>query len=198
MTKPISEETRTLLGEFADTLDARRPTAPMLEPIRLARALVLSEVLHGVGEKAFAAEQDLLAAAPHVRPGQTRGEYAALLRLIAQGAVTVATLDQGDVTVPEPTWCRGHDGLPVNALVDLGHRGPEHRIGGDRQLFVAYLSQYPHGSACAVDLYIEPVSEPDAFDPPGAEGLAAALVEAAGQLRTLALQLAVVRAGEGL
>ncbi|WP_328512556.1 hypothetical protein OG842_27190 [Streptomyces sp. NBC_00376] len=36
-------------------------------------------------EAAFDAEQDLLAAAPPVRPNQTRGEYAALLRLIAQG-----------------------------------------------------------------------------------------------------------------
>ncbi|MFJ4916079.1 hypothetical protein [Streptomyces sp. NPDC088726] len=88
MTTPLvlSDDTITLLGRFADTLDARRPTAEMLEPIRLARALVLAEQLCGRGtEAAFGAEQDLLGAAPHVRAGQTRGEYAALLRLIAQG-----------------------------------------------------------------------------------------------------------------
>ncbi|MFG2670512.1 hypothetical protein [Streptomyces sp. NPDC048445] len=81
----LSDDTITLLGQLADTLDAKRPHAEMLEPIRLARALVLAEQLHGPTEAAFAAEQDLLAAAPPVRHSQTRGEYAALLRLIAQG-----------------------------------------------------------------------------------------------------------------
>ncbi|MFJ2182962.1 hypothetical protein ACIOJG_20310 [Streptomyces anulatus] len=87
MTTPLalSDDTVLLLGHFADTLDTQRPDAEMREEIRLARALVLAEQLHGPTEKAFAAEQDLLAAAPRVRHGQTRGEYAALLRLIAQG-----------------------------------------------------------------------------------------------------------------
>ncbi|MFD7428426.1 hypothetical protein ACFV6Z_15460 [Streptomyces sp. NPDC059818] len=87
MTTPLalSDETRTLLGRFADTLDAQRPNAEMHNEIRLARCLVLAEQLHGPSEAAFAAEQDLLAAAPPVRHSQTRGEYAALLRLIAQG-----------------------------------------------------------------------------------------------------------------
>ncbi|MFJ4852412.1 hypothetical protein [Streptomyces sp. NPDC088730] len=82
----LSDDTVLLLGRLADTLDARRPTAEMHNEIRLARALVLAEQMHPDDpEAAFAAEQDLLAAAPHVRAGQTRGEYAALLRLIAQG-----------------------------------------------------------------------------------------------------------------
>lgn len=87
MTTPLvlSDDTITLLGHLADTLDARRPNAEMSEPIRLARCLVLSEQLHGPTEAAFDAEQDLLAAAPRVTPGTTRGEYAAKLRLIAQG-----------------------------------------------------------------------------------------------------------------
>ncbi|WP_432008901.1 hypothetical protein [Streptomyces bacillaris] len=84
----LSDDTILLLGRFADTLDARRPDAEMREEIRLARALVFAEQLHGPTEKAFAAEQDLLAAAPPVRRGQTRGEYAALLRLVAQGVIT--------------------------------------------------------------------------------------------------------------
>ncbi|WP_393057700.1 hypothetical protein [Streptomyces sp. LN549] len=82
----LSNDTCVLLGRLADTLQTQRPAAEMREPIRLARALVLAERLHPDNpEKAFAAEQDLLAAAPPVRPDQTRGEYAALLRLIAQG-----------------------------------------------------------------------------------------------------------------
>lgn len=88
MTTPgivLSDDTRTLLGLLADKLDAHRPNTVMLEATRLAQALVFAEQLHGPTEKAFAAEQDLLAAAPRVRDHQTRGEYAALLRLIAQG-----------------------------------------------------------------------------------------------------------------
>ncbi|MFE2559874.1 hypothetical protein ACFXGT_28390 [Streptomyces sp. NPDC059352] len=88
MTKPapvLSDGTRTLLMQLADTLDRVQPSAAMNEAIRLARPLVLAERLHGPTEAAFAAEQDLLAVMPLVRDGQTRGEYATQLRLIAQG-----------------------------------------------------------------------------------------------------------------
>lgn len=82
----LSDDTVHLLVQFATTLQTQRPAAPMREPIRLARALVLAEQLHPDNpEKAFDAEQDLLAAAPRVRDGQSRGEYAALLHLIARG-----------------------------------------------------------------------------------------------------------------
>ncbi|MFD0344029.1 hypothetical protein ACFVH0_36085 [Streptomyces sp. NPDC127117] len=85
----LSDDTIILLGHLAATLQTQRPAAEMREPIRLARALVLAEQLYpDKPEAAFAAEQDLLAAAPPVRPGQTRGEYAALLRLIAQGVTS--------------------------------------------------------------------------------------------------------------
>ncbi|MEU9199433.1 hypothetical protein [Streptomyces sp. NPDC048332] len=85
---PLSDTTRLLLGRLADTLQTQRPNAPMREQIREARCLVLSEQLLGDTEEAYAAEQDLLAAAPHVRDGQTRGQYAATLRLIAAQGVT--------------------------------------------------------------------------------------------------------------
>lgn len=81
----LSDDTVLLLGQLADTLDTQRPDAEMRDEIRRARALVLAEQLHGPTEAAFAAEQDLLAAAPPVRHGQTRAEYAALLRLVARG-----------------------------------------------------------------------------------------------------------------
>ncbi|WP_228995083.1 hypothetical protein [Streptomyces sp. DH8] len=81
----LSDDTVFLLGQLADKLDGFRPTAIMREETRLAQALVFAEHLHGPTEAAFAAEQDLLAATPRVRPDQTRGKYAALLRLIAQG-----------------------------------------------------------------------------------------------------------------
>lgn len=81
----LSEEIRGLLVELADTLVRVRPGAEMSEAIRLARPLVLAEQLHGPGDAAFATEVELLAALPRVRDGQTRDEYAAQLRLIAQG-----------------------------------------------------------------------------------------------------------------
>ncbi|TXS30745.1 hypothetical protein EAO71_20340 [Streptomyces sp. ms191] len=88
MTNPtpvLSDDTRLLLLRLADKLDALRPTAAMAEGIRLGQALVLAEQLHGITEAAYEAEQTLLAALPAVRDEQTRGEYAALLRLLAQG-----------------------------------------------------------------------------------------------------------------
>ncbi|MFC8704699.1 hypothetical protein ACFUIV_21230 [Streptomyces anulatus] len=87
MTTPLvlSDDTVLLLGKFADALDQQRPDAEMRDEIRRARALVFAEQLYGPTEKAFDTEQDLLDAAPAVRPGITRGEYAALLRLVARG-----------------------------------------------------------------------------------------------------------------
>ncbi|WP_327162841.1 hypothetical protein [Streptomyces zaomyceticus] len=81
----MTEETRRLLVQVADTLEQVAPSKEMNEGIRLARPLVVAEQLHGPTYAAYVAEQDLLAAMPLVRDGQTRGEYAALLRLIAEG-----------------------------------------------------------------------------------------------------------------
>lgn len=115
--------------------------------------------------------------------------------------VTVPTLVTSlvDVTVPEPTWCRGHEDLPANALVDLGHRGPEHHLGtDDHPVLFAQLAQYPHGSGPRdIRLYIGPDGEPGSLAPVEVEALADALIEAAEQLRTLALQLAVLRTEGG-
>lgn len=115
--------------------------------------------------------------------------------------VTVPTLVTSlvDATVPEPAWCRGHEDLPANALVDLGHRGPEHHLGtNEHPLFFAELSQYPHGNGSRdIRLYVAPDGEPCSLTPAEVEGLADALIKGAAQLRTLALQLAVLRAEGG-
>jgi hypothetical protein len=87
-TAVLSATTIQLLGMLADKVDGERPNAAMHNGTRLAQSLVMAEQLLGVTEAAFDAEQDLLAAAPPVRDGQTRGEYAALLRLIASGVTT--------------------------------------------------------------------------------------------------------------
>ena len=40
------------------------------------------------------------------------------------GTVTLQTLDHGEITIPEPTWCQGHDGEQVVQRVDVTHVGP--------------------------------------------------------------------------
>lgn len=47
----------------------------------------------------------------------------------SQGTVTLQTLDQGEVTVPEPAWCVGHDNEIVGHLADLTHNGPAATAG---------------------------------------------------------------------
>ncbi|MFD5425230.1 hypothetical protein [Streptomyces sp. NPDC127084] len=81
----LDDDTRQLLGKVADRLGGSQPEAPMHAASRLYEALLCSQEKHGLTDAAFAAEQLLLAAAPQVRPGQTRGEYATLLRLVAEG-----------------------------------------------------------------------------------------------------------------
>jgi hypothetical protein len=111
--------------------------------------------------------------------------------------VTVTTVDQGAVSLPEPAWCLGHDGQQPGFLVDIDHRGPELRLGTDEHpVFVAQLSQHPHGGGShAPGLYVEQVDFARTLGPDEADRLAAALIEAAVQLRSLARRVAVLRAG---
>ena len=41
----------------------------------------------------------------------------------SEGAVTLQTLDHGEVTIEEPAWCVGHEGEPVVHRADVTHRG---------------------------------------------------------------------------
>jgi hypothetical protein len=89
MTQPTpalsSIAARELLLGLADRIDQRRTNAAMTEALCLAQALVVAERLYGPTEAAEAAEQELLTLLPPIRQGTARGEYAALLRLLAQG-----------------------------------------------------------------------------------------------------------------
>lgn len=113
--------------------------------------------------------------------------------------VTVRTSDQGDVTVPEPAWCRGHDDQPVEALVDLTHRGPEQHLGtDDYPVGIAQFTLHPYGTCTPLPgLYIEPAGDAGTLTPAEADLYAAALVEAAAQVRKLARWLTVVRGPNG-
>lgn len=67
------------------------------------------------------------------------------------GTVILHTLDVGEVTVPEPAWCRGHDDDTVGYLADITHDGPvvqaDTVTGRYGRLIVmrAHITQAPHG-----------------------------------------------------
>ncbi|PWJ02410.1 hypothetical protein DKG34_38705 [Streptomyces sp. NWU49] len=66
------------------------------------------------------------------------------------GTVILQTLDQGEVTVPEPAWCRGHDDDLVGYLADVTHNGPTTTARtvtarhGHMQVMEARITQAPH------------------------------------------------------
>ncbi|MFE7229851.1 DUF6907 domain-containing protein [Streptomyces sp. NPDC057596] len=102
-----------------------------------------------------------------------------------EGTVTLQTLDHGEVTIPEPTWCKGHEGQMVGSLSDVSHEGPDvvasvdTRAGGEVVLLRANLTHAPY-------LEIEPESHPVVY----VEALEAASVDAT-ELRMVAARLAV-------
>ncbi|MGW1399304.1 DUF6907 domain-containing protein [Streptomyces sp. NPDC002405] len=121
-----------------------------------------------------------------------------------EGTVTLQTLDHGEVTIPEPAWCRGHDGELVGSLSDVSHEGPElvasvdTRAGGEVVLLRANLTHAPY-------LEIEPEPQPVVYvealegstvDAEELRMVAARLAVYAGSLRDLARQLDDMRRTE--
>lgn len=66
------------------------------------------------------------------------------------GTVTIDTFDQGDVTVPEPTWCRGHGWQPNPHRSDITHNSVTVKAGVDTDahgwidILNAYVSHAPY------------------------------------------------------
>ncbi|MFF4847979.1 hypothetical protein [Streptomyces sp. NPDC001194] len=86
ITSHPTEICRTLLQCIADTLIVVDPQDPMDEATRVTEAHRYAGLLHTADcSAAIATEREILALAPAVRPGTTRDEYAAQLRLAAQG-----------------------------------------------------------------------------------------------------------------
>jgi hypothetical protein len=116
--------------------------------------------------------------------------------------VTLPTLDSGNVTLDEPSWCVGHaDHRPDTYRVDLAHKGPEHllRYQGEA-LWTAFLGQAPCATAPehrGIGLYVEQGSYAHTLDPTGLYDFAATLDAHADRLRDLADQLAALLAGGG-
>lgn len=110
--------------------------------------------------------------------------------------VTLPTADHGDVTLPEPSWCVGHESMPGDLRADILHQGPEivlqfhGRIIGDAGLV---QSPFAELTSCEPGVSVSLLGQ--TLNPAGLDQLAAALVEHAQQLRHLARRLSVIIAG---
>lgn len=116
--------------------------------------------------------------------------------------VTLPTLDQGDVTVPEPSWCAGHSHHdPETARADLMHSGPTVDctfLGSP--MFSAELVQSPYANPTSPPhlggrtpgVSIWPLSK--TLNPVQLYDLAATLDGYADRLRALADQLTMILA----
>lgn len=111
--------------------------------------------------------------------------------------VTLDTLDHGPVTLSEPGWCTGHSGHQPCHRADIAHTGTEHHFAFDgEQLLVAMLTQNPLAeNQSGVGVYVEQTDYTRTLDPAGLRQLAAALTVHAMHLRTLADELAAIKAG---
>ncbi|MFF4166893.1 DUF6907 domain-containing protein [Streptomyces sp. NPDC001741] len=119
--------------------------------------------------------------------------------MTTQRTVTVPTLDHGDITIPEPDWCTGHQGARPQYRSDLGHTGAQHHLVYEgAELGTAMLVQDPFVVRAdrSIKVLVELGGDGVSLDPNELEALAAALVGYASVLRELALQLAVLRTEE--
>ncbi|MGP4048762.1 DUF6907 domain-containing protein [Streptomyces sp. 2A115] len=97
------------------------------------------------------AVMDQLAAAVDRAYPPTRPEPAVQDPRYAEGTVILQTGDHGEVTVPEPAWCTGHDGELVGYLADITHNGVHVKASASTwnhglvEVMDAYISHAPYG-----------------------------------------------------
>ncbi|QQM42806.1 DUF6907 domain-containing protein [Streptomyces liliifuscus] len=116
--------------------------------------------------------------------------------------VTLQTLDAGEVTLPEPSWCVGHaDHQPDNYRADILHQGEDvvltfrgHFItdaGLVQSPFATHASPGLGGRTTGVSVSVIART----LDPAGLYSLAASLDGYADRLRDMADQLSAILAG---
>lgn len=117
----------------------------------------------------------------------------------APRTVTVPTVEHGPIRLACPAWCLGHD-QALQHRADIAHAGTEHWLTFEGEtLLTAALSQDPYATnteARRTGLYVEQTGYAATLDPAEVRQLAAALTLHAMHLRTLAEQLAAIRARE--
>lgn len=111
--------------------------------------------------------------------------------------VTIRTEDRGDVTIPEPGWCVGHEGQRPELFSDTLHQGPDvelafrgYLVGTAGLVQSPYALEVTHLPEASVSLLGQ------TLDPAGLDEWAAVLVEHAARLRHLARELAALLGGD--
>lgn len=118
----------------------------------------------------------------------------------APRTVTVPTLDRGDIVVPEPFWCAGHDTTRPEYRCDIGHVGAGHLLTyAGTELGHAALVQNPFAESSdrGIRAVVHLGGNGLGLTPAELDGLAAGLVDYAGTLRHLARLLGTLQGGEG-
>lgn len=121
----------------------------------------------------------------------------------APRTVTIATVDHGDVTVPEPDWCTGHDWQPSPYRADITHNGPvivakvETECHGEIEFLQTHLSWAPFGEIEPQPYPVVAIEVGDGhdFDPDGVRRVAKALLGHVGRLHRFADELEELRDG---
>lgn len=118
--------------------------------------------------------------------------------------VTVQTLDHGEVTMPEPSWCTGHDRHPVGYRADVQHVGPitgfDVSVRGEEVDYMqASLAQRPFSAILRRTPYVWLNVDGMDFEvePTDLDAIAAQLVEHATLLRHTARSLSYLLADGG-
>ncbi|AIV35920.1 DUF6907 domain-containing protein [Streptomyces sp. CCM_MD2014] len=115
--------------------------------------------------------------------------------------VTVRTLDHGDVTVPEPSWCLGRHDQDVYRS-DIWHEGEEVPLlvttpcHGRVPLLRATVVQKPFATDTAVRLAVGIDGEPHELSSHEVRGLSGELVSLGRGLEWLADRVASFEAGD--
>jgi hypothetical protein len=146
---------------------------------------------------ALAAAIDRTYLTPHPEPAVQSPLY-------RDGTVTVQTLDHGEVTVPEPAWCLGHDDEYVGYLADVTHNGARTVAPlvtakyGLAQIMHAYISHAPHAQQQPepkplLSFLLDGHGDLDAAD---GHNLARALRIAAVRIERMATALGHLRGGQ--
>jgi hypothetical protein len=122
---------------------------------------------------------------------------------VTHRTVTLPTLDHGEITLPEPSWCIGHEDVP-QYRTDIAHEGREQALclptqDGPAVLLTAAMEQRPYtATALGTSPFVNVGFGGDwhPTGPAGLDAMANALVDQAAVLRTLARQLAAALGGE--
>jgi hypothetical protein len=110
--------------------------------------------------------------------------------------ITLPTADYGDVTLPEPAWCVGHESVPGDMRADILHQGPDvELVFRGHVIDTAGLVESPFAELPGGGLGVSVGLLGKTLDPVALYDFAAALDAHADQLRGLADQLDTLLGG---